>query len=241
MARLFQALRASFAAAAFVALIGSAQASLTVSPVLLNLEATPGKQAELQVVNTGDSDMPIEITVTQIAIDRDGNVTESAAPDSLLIFPPQRRIGPKSTQVFRVQYVGEPLGEGVSFFVNVRQLPIEAPEGPATVQMLYNFKVVANLIPPSGRVQLDVLSAAVGSGSNGKPDVDLVLRNSGNQQAMMRDLQMRVVQEGAGGQVVFDQTFKPGQVAEMVGTGLILPGPNAGSTFPSACRRPAVR
>jgi len=201
-----------------------AQARMTVSPVIINLEATPGASAQLEVTNQSDAILPIEISVVRMSVDRDGKVTESPDDGALLVFPPQTTVSGKQSQVFRVQYVGGPLAAGVSYFIYIKQLPIEMVEGESGIQVLYTFKALTNVIPVGAQAQLSVSAAGIVKGADGSNHVRILVRNVGASQAMLRDLKLRIVQQDGNGNVVFDKTLTPSDVAKSVGIGLVPSG-----------------
>ena len=204
--------------------MASAEARMTVSPVIINLEATPGASAQLLITNQSDAILPIDISIMRMTVDRDGKVMETPDDGALLVFPPQATVAGKKSQVFRVQYVGGPLAAGVSYFVYIKQLPIEMAEGESGVQVLYTFKALTNVIPVGAQAQLSVSADAIIKGADGSNHVRILVRNVGASQAMLSDLRMRLVQQDSVGNVIFDKTLAPSDVAKSIGIGLVPSG-----------------
>lgn len=205
---------------------------MSVSPLLINVEGMPGKQAELKVVNDGLDPLDVEIVITRLSWGPDGGFVESPAGDEVLVIPPLRQIAPGATQLFRFQYIGEPLAIGQSYYVTIKQLPIKGGDG-TVVQFLYNFKVIANVFPPGGQASLTAVAANIQRGKDGKNYPVFTVANSGTQQAMLQDIGIRFIQRaGEGGAVTWQQEMSPEDVAASIGVGLILPGTQRQFTAP---------
>lgn len=219
-------LRHALQALAFAAVLGAgtpAMAAMSVSPLIINVEGQPGKQGELKVVNDGTDPLNLEIAVTKLQWGGNNEFVEVPAGDDVIVVPPLRTVAPGATQLFRFQYIGEPLSVGQSYYVSIRQLPIKQ-EGGTAVQFLYNFRIVANVFPPGGQVALTATSASVGRGKDGKPAVDFTVQNGGTQQAMLQDIGIRFLMRDGAGSTTWQQEMLPADIASSIGVGLILPG-----------------
>ena len=131
----------------------SIAAAMSVSPIVIDLSVT-GRNArnQISVINTLTYDLPVEINVSEVYVDENGvTSTKDVGEDNFMIFPPQALIKPGATQVFRVQWVGEPIDESKSYIFSVAQLPVELDKGVSGIQLLYNFQVVVNVAPLQGK------------------------------------------------------------------------------------------
>lgn len=201
--------------------------AMSVNPIVLDLESF-GRSAssQINVTNTQGSDLPIELQVNRVSIDQSGNVTIEPGGDAdFLIFPPQALIPPGETQVFRVQWVGEPaIAQSQSYIITVVQLPVEMPDGASGIQLLYNFQVVVNVSPPDGVSNLSVEETFVRRDEQGINRPVLTLKNSGNAHAYLSRAKIRVRQYDERGDTIWSATLEPEDIAQSMGVGLVQPG-----------------
>ncbi|MFT3809660.1 MAG: hypothetical protein QM698_07050 [Micropepsaceae bacterium] len=200
--------------------------AMQVSPLAVELNVfNTGVGNQFTVSNDTNAPLPLELSAARITMDADGKVTEGAAGDQdLLILPIQATIPPGQTQNFRVQYVGDPgIAQSQSYFVHVNQVPIKLPEGQSGVQMVYNFRVLANVAPAAGAPSLSVESTSI-SQAEGKSYPVVVVRNAGNVHAMLSFLpQLTIVQKNASGAEIFRKSFSTASSLELFGLGLVMP------------------
>ncbi len=201
--------------------------AMSVNPIVLDLESFGrNASAQINVTNTQGSDLPIELQVSRVSIDTSGNVNvEPGGEEDFLIFPPQALIPPGETQVFRVQWVGDPaIALSQSYIVTVVQLPVEIPDGTSGIQLLYNFQVVVNVAPPNGVSELSVEKAVVGRDEAGFNRPVLTLKNDGNAHAYLSRAKIRVRQYDSAGDAIWSATLEPEDIAQSMGVGLVQPG-----------------
>ncbi len=210
--------------------------ALGVSPLSVEVnEANTGTDSQFRVDNPDATPVPVEIEVERFTLGPNGEVMPiEGGQDDLLVLPPQSMIPAGDAQIFRVQYVGPALTESRSYFVTVKQVPVEMPEGQSGVQLVYNFRVAANVAPLEGQSIMSVVSAeAVSVGGSIRPVV--TIRNAGNRHALMSNADgLTVTQRDAGGNVVFQQTYKDGGLIDLVGIGLVMPNSTRRFTLPIA-------
>ena len=122
--------------------------SLGVEPLFM--EVRPGQSAAIRVNNTSDADAPVEIYVHERIVDINGVQTRRVADDDFIVFPPQAVIPASKTQVFRLQPINKTATESKSYYVSIRQLPVDlgdAPEQGARVQIVFAFDAAVHVIP----------------------------------------------------------------------------------------------
>ncbi len=122
--------------------------SLGVEPLFL--EIRPGQSAAIRVNNISDNDAPVEVYVKERLVDATGVQTRREADDAFIIFPPQTVIPPNSTQVFRLQPIDKTMTESKSYYVSIRQLPVDLGESDgegARVQVVFAFDAAVHVIP----------------------------------------------------------------------------------------------
>lgn len=207
--------------------------AMSVSPVIVDMAAS-GRQrvSDIRVSNTGAGQIPVGISVAEISVDASGNVTSTPAPDVFTIFPPQALIEPGALQRFRVQWAGEPdLAKSRSFLFSVAQQPVALPTGVSGVQILYNFQVIVNVAPPSGRANLAVEASGFET-VEGKRRAILNLTNPTAVHAYLSGARVQLEAIDAGGRVTWTKTITPEEFGQTIGAGLVQPGAKRRFTLP---------
>jgi fimbrial chaperone protein len=173
-------------------------------------------RSQVTVTNDGPAAMPVELTVESLSIDEKGTSRTSAGGDSFLIFPPQALIAPGASQVFRLQWVGEPqMAKSESFMVSVNQIPVASPKGRSTVQIVMSMGVVVNIAPAEGHADLKIVDAAVAM-DKGKRHVALTVENPSNVHALLPDARIKL---SSG---TWSATLGRGELGNTIG--LVQPG-----------------
>ena len=240
----------------FVALVSAvtvltslAAYAMSVTPIVFDMDAAGrGSRTQLSVTNTATGDIPVAISVFEATLSPAGEVTTVPADDDFLIFPFQALIGPGETQVFRVQYVGDPdLQKSKSYIFSVAQQPVALPEGVSGIQILYNFEAVGSVAPMSGEAALDFVSTELTTNEKGDRRAALTVRNPSNVHTYLSGTRIELTARDAGGNVAWSETWRPQDVAQSVGVGLVQPGkerrfvlpfdlPEGGSTLEAKIR-----
>ncbi len=199
---------------------------MTVTPVVIDMESV-GRAAtsQIRVINTWETPVAVEITVERVELDEQGQPQTTPAEEDFLVFPPQAAIPPGRTQIFRIQYLGEPdLAQSRSYLFGVRQLPVELPEGRSGIQVLFNFLVVVSVAPPGARPELRVVAAEPVVAADGGVQVALTVENTGRGHGYLSRVLLSLRYYDADGALVWSERFSPEEMARLVGVGLLQPG-----------------
>ncbi|MXO63438.1 fimbria/pilus periplasmic chaperone [Qipengyuania oceanensis] len=108
-----------------------------------------GAIARVEFTNDADRDIPYEVQMMRGDISPTGELTLVPADEDFLVFPPQVLIEANSQQVFRVQYLADkPLAKSEIYYLAIRQIPVEFEPGVNQVQVVINYNVLVNVVPP---------------------------------------------------------------------------------------------
>jgi P pilus assembly chaperone PapD len=195
--------------------------AMSVQPIQIEMSSA-GSQGRAQITVTNDSKdpLPVELTIQKLALNEGGDRTLSKAPDNFLIFPPQALIKPGSSQVFRLQWVGEPLlSASESYMMSVNQVPVKLPAGQNAVQIVMSFGVVINVAPPKGLPELKLVGTGVEADKKtGKRHPTITVENPTAVHALLPQSTIRLT----GGS--WSHTLAQTELREKVGIGLVQPG-----------------
>jgi fimbrial chaperone protein len=199
-------------------LVRSADA-MSVTPIVMDMTTTPGKAQQITVFNDGARPLPVEIIVSRIELDENGEISATPEDKDFLVFPPQKLIPAGATQNFRIQWVGDvQIPASQSYVFSVNQVPVKMPEGKSGVQVVFNFATIVNVAPPGAKAAIDLLKAGVGTDAKGKPRPALTVRNPGNCYARLTDATITL----SGGS--WSETLTPETLRQSMGVGLVQPG-----------------
>jgi fimbrial chaperone protein len=208
--------------AAFAALSPIACYAMRVTPIQLELLSTgSGSRGSVTVSNNSSEPLPVEVTVQRITQDENANRRYSPGGESeFLILPPQALLAPGASQVFRVQWVGEPLlAQSESFILYISQVPVRSRGNRnATVQVVLSIGCMVNVAPPRGVADLKILAAGVESEKNGKHRPFVLVYNPTNVHALLPQSRLRIWGRG------WSKDLSGADIAQMVGIGLVQPG-----------------
>jgi fimbrial chaperone protein len=194
--------------------------AMSVSPIHIEMTTT-GSQGHAQIAVTNDSRqaMPVEVGIQQMVLDEAGGRKLSKAADDFFVFPPQATIAAGATQVFRVQWVGEPLlAESQSYLIAISQVPLKLPPGKSAVQIIMSFGVLVNVAPPQGQPALRLVQTGLITAKDGKRYPTITVENPTKVHAL---LPQSTIQLAGGG---WSYTFPPAELSDKVGIGLVQPG-----------------
>ncbi len=214
--RVFTRIISAFSSLVF---LGQA-AAMTVEPMSLDM-AAGGKAARhsIKVSNPGAKPLPVEITTARLELGPNGEQTTRPSTEDFLIYPAQAMIPPGASQVFRVQWIGDPgIEKSQTYRFSISQVPVKLPEGVSGIQIVMNFAVTVNVAPLQGTSDIVVTSAAPVAGQNGKRLAAVTVRNSGNIHALLQKSSIRL----SGGS--WSAEMSPGEIAQKVGLGIVQPG-----------------
>ena len=212
--------------AAAALLIVGVVAAMTVQPVVVDMSMT-GRQmsAPVRVENNGPNPLPVEVRLveTDFAVDAVG--ASDRLSDDIIAFPPQAIIPPGETQVFRLQYVGDPGADrSKHYYAEVAQLPVELPEGQSAIQILYNFQVMVNVASPTaGDAALTIESAEIVQNAEGKNMAAFTVRTSGRNYGYLSSGNLTIRHTDAAGNETVRRTLTGNEIQQMIGFGLVGP------------------
>jgi fimbrial chaperone protein len=193
--------------------------AMGVAPIVLDMSTMSNKTSQLTVTNDNAVSMPVEIIVSRVELNEKGEMTTSPAGDEFLIFPPQAMVPAGGTQVFRIQWVGDPqIKSSQSYTFSVNQVPVKMPEGKSGVQVVFNFACIVNVSPASGTSAINLVSAGIGKDEKGRLRPEVIVKNPGNVHAKLTDATVTL----SGGS--WSQTLTPEQLHQKMGVGLVQPG-----------------
>ena len=218
--KIFHAISVFAPIVAALALLASPASAMKVEPLLLDL-STLDKNARQSFKVTNDGTKPLPVEISTFRLELNGNKEQITGPDedSLLIYPAQKMIAPGASQVFRVQWIGEPdLAQSQSYRLSVEQVPVKLPEGTSGIQIVMNFGITVNVAPPSGSSDIVVLGAEPVMNKDGKRVAALRVKNPGNIHAYLQRSIIRL--SGSG----WSAEMTPGQISQTLGLGILQPG-----------------
>jgi len=209
--------------------------SIGVDP--LYVEILPGKSAAVRVTNFSDVDTPVDLYINERIVDQSGKQTRENAEDEFIIFPPQAVIKANKTQVFRLQTLRKDLDESKSYFLSVRQLPVDlgrSDEG-ARLQIVFAFDAAIHLIPRGVKAKPIIENVKpttleieteneTGEASKTVPAVELTLRNDGNKFLYLQDQNYIASGIDADGSPLKDIQWSVDEILSVVKVVLVNPG-----------------
>lgn len=212
--------------AAAVVLMAGVVAAMTVQPVAIDLRMA-GRQmsAPLRVENNGPNPLPVEIRIVETDFS-DNSVRASDRPsDDIIAFPPQALIPPGETQVFRVQYVGDPESDrSRHYYAEVAQLPVELPEGQSAIQILYNFQVMVNVASVvAGPPEINVVGTEIVQHEGGQAVAAFTVHNSGRNYGYLSSGALTITHRDAAGRELMRRNLSSNDIQQTIGFGLVGP------------------
>lgn len=207
-------------------LVVGAVAAMTVQPVVLDLRMA-GRQmsAPIRVENNGPNPLPVEIRIVEADFLPDTVRASDRLSEDLIVFPPQALIPPGETQVFRVQYVGDPSAPSSRhYYAEVSQLPVELPEGQSAIQILYNFQVMVNVASTvGGDPRLSVQGAEIVQDDSGAPRIAFSVRNDGLNYGYISTGSLTLIHRNAAGREIMRRSLSSNDIQQMIGFGMVGP------------------
>jgi P pilus assembly chaperone PapD len=193
--------------------------AMAVKPIVLDMSTMGGKASQISVTNDAAKPLPVEIIVSRVELDETGEIKSTPAGEEFLIFPPQAMVRPGATQVFRIQWVGEPdIKTSQSYTLSVNQVPVKMPEGKSGVQVVFNFACMVNVAPLGGKSAINLVKTGVGRDKKGEARPQLTVKNPGNSYAKLTDATIKL----SGGS--WSETLTPEKLRQTMGVGLVQPG-----------------
>jgi fimbrial chaperone protein len=202
--------------------------AMTVSPMQVEMISVGTRShARVSVVNNSQYPMPVEAVMSRLTLDESGKQTATKAGEDFLIMPPQAMIQPGATQIFRIQWLGDPaLARSESFMLFVNQIPVKQPEGKSGLQFVTSMGVMINVAPATGAPQLKVVATGVTTGKDGKRYPSITVENPSNTHALLPSASVHL----ASGN--WSSTLNSNDIADRLGIGLVQPGRRRRFTLP---------
>lgn len=213
-----------FTNALCLALIGHSfawpAAAMTVSPTQVEMTSIgKASQARIVVVNNSAKPLPVEAAMRRAVLDESGVAQTTEASDDFFVMPPQALIPPGASQVFRIQWLGEPLlAESQSYLLFLNQLPVKLSKSDSRLQVVFSMATMINVAPPQGASELRVVDAGITIDAAGNRRPRLTVENLSNVHALLPRTTIRI----AGGS--WSETLSPGLLSQNIGIGLVQPG-----------------
>ena len=202
--------------------------AFSVSPTHIEMISV-GRAGRSQIVvrNTHRTSMPVEISIEKFVLNENGRRRAVKTGDDFLVFPLQAVIPAGGTQVFRLQWVGEPmLKSSQSYLVNVSQVPVRMPKGRNGVQVAVSFGALVNVAPPRGKPALNLLATKVVTDQAGRRFPMVTVENRTAVHALFTRSTLRL---GGNG---WSKTMRPGELQQKIGIGLVQPGKRRNFVLP---------
>jgi len=192
----------------------------SVSPIQLELTSVgQTSKSQVTITNTSDALLPLETALQVMELDENGGRKLVPGGEDLLVFPPQAAVPAGGTQVFRVQWVGEPmLDQSRSYLLSITQVAVQLPQTKAAVQVVVSFGVIVNVAPPQGAPELKLLGTSIVADKQGKRHPAIMVENATRVHAL---LQNATIQLSSGS---WSQTLTPSMINDKIGLGLVQPG-----------------
>ncbi len=237
LCRRFSALAALAVSTALIPLaVPESAEAARVSPMVAEiLPSGTGSIVRIEVTNDEDRQIPFELSMHRGAISENGEVSLEPADDRFVVFPPQIVIGPRSQQVFRIQFLPDPdLKTSEIYYASISQLPVALDPTDSRIQMLMRFNVLINVVPPGTRSDpvIDWIRAAereqpVPEGEEvaeaaPQPGIEVRVSNRGNRYFGAGETSWTISGTDPNGES-FTETLTDKQVRETTGLGIVAP------------------
>jgi fimbrial chaperone protein len=207
-------------AAALLIFAAAPAAATSVSPIQLEMtSAGAASRTQVTVTNSSQAPLALETALQRLELGENGEEKLTRAGDEFLVFPPQAMVAPGGTQVFRVQWVGEPrLERSQSFRLALSQIPVKLPHTKSAVQVVMSIGVLVNVAPPQGVPELRLVGTGITAEKARKPKPTITVENATPVHAL---LEQATVKLSSGS---WSQTLSPGEIGQKIGSGLVQPG-----------------
>lgn len=162
--------------------------------------APSGRLASQTFRLENESDRQVAVTVKVMSRDMsiDGSETNAETKD-FLVFPSQAVIGPRQTQVIRVQYRGTPAPiKEAAYRIIAEQQPIRSELGPNTraIQLVVRYVGSIYILPTGARADVTLESARAVTEPGSRRMLELVFNNNGRAHTLIDEPELTL---SAGG------------------------------------------
>lgn len=153
-----------FLICSFLAILGlgiTASDAARVTPMAIEMTPTGRDSvARIEVANTADRDVPMEIRMYRGRIAENGELELEPAEERFAAFPPQVVIPANGRQVFRIQFIPEgPMTESEVYYASISQLPVQIEQSGSRIHVLMRFNVLVNVVPNGTSARPEIESA----------------------------------------------------------------------------------
>lgn len=199
--------RATLAAGFFVAALGmnSAQA-FQIVPISQEFAPTGrGSNQTFQVENSRDEQVTVTINTAVRKIDIDGKESLETT-DDFTVFPTEIILQPKSSQIVRAKFTGDPSPQTeLAYRIVAEETPLHMRRDAPGASVFLTVRYVGSLYvtPKSAKPDVVVASAKPVAGPSG-PQLELTLENQGTQHAIFGALSLSL--SGGGVTQAVDQS-----------------------------------
>lgn len=195
-------------------------AATSVSPIQLEMTSVgAASRSQVTITNTGGAPLALETSLERLELGENGEQKLTKAGQDFLVVPGQVMVPPGGTQVFRIQWLGEPnLDASRSYRLAITQIAVKMPKTEAAVQVVMSFGVLINVAPPSGLPELKLVGTGIAVERPGKNYPTITVENSSPVHAL---LQQASVKLSSGS---WSHTLSPSDIGQKVGAGLVQPG-----------------
>lgn len=211
-------------AAALIAPVQQASA-YDLTPIVVQLKPSGAGSSQTMVV-TNSHDVPIAIEVQAFERKQLPTGEDRLEPEDedLIVYPPQMVIPPKSSQSFKVQWVGDPApARELAFRIVTEQLPIRFEErinadSEADLTVRYRYEAALYVLPEGAQPSARLVSVERVRDEAGAENLELAIVSEGTMRAILDEPVLELT-AGAGNSVELSgEAIKP-----LIGLN-ILPG-----------------
>jgi fimbrial chaperone protein len=204
--------------------------AMSVSPMHIEMISV-GKTStsQIKVTNEGSTPLPIEAILEKMSLSESGDMNRVRTADNFVIIPPQALIPAGGTQVFRVQWVGEPdLQKSESYLLSLSQIPVKLPKNQNAVQIVTSMGVMINVSPARGKPSLEIVETGTVTGKDGKRRATIVIANNSPVHGLIEKSDIKL---SAGS---FTKNYSASELGQRLGIGLVQPGKRRKFVMPDA-------
>lgn len=200
-------------------------AAYDLKPIVFQLAPSgPGSSQAMMITNSHEVPIAIEVRAYGRKQLADGEDVLTPEDDDIVIYPPQMVIQPKTSQSFKVQWVGDPAPkQELAYRIVTNQLPIkfkraESNGRVADVTMKYRYEAALYVVPKGATPSASLTSVTRVTEAGGGASLELRIRSDGTLRAILDQPSLQLTT--ATGRSV---TLTGDQIKPLVGLN-ILPG-----------------
>jgi fimbrial chaperone protein len=186
-----------------------------------------GAQQLFRVVNDGPEPVAVQVRMTHRVMKVDGTEELPPADKDFVVYPQQLVVPAGGSRSVRVQYQGKAvLQKETAYRIIAEQLPVEldkekAASNQAGLRVMVRYLGAIYVVPPGVLSSVAVEKAGHAKGKDGKPQLEILVRNSGNAHTLLKDLVVEVKGPGAGGKGEATVRMEGTKLAKMVGENVL--------------------